>query len=62
MIHQLREGEGHAKRQKAIQKRKLPERFLTDDSVVGDEVDPADFFDPEEFDVYRRDPPSSIRP
>jgi hypothetical protein len=59
MIHQLREGEGREKRQKPISKAKLPEPNLTDDSAIGDEIDPADFFDPEEFDVYRRDPKSS---
>ena len=55
MNHQLREGEEGQKRQIATPKTKLPTQFLTDDSVVGDEIDPADYFDPEEFSVDRRD-------
>jgi hypothetical protein len=33
----------------------LSEPYLTDDSVVGDDIDPAEFLDPEEFGVNRRD-------
>jgi len=30
-------------------------RNLTPDAVADDEIDPADFFDPEEFGIRRRD-------
>ncbi len=59
MNHQLRVGEGDPKRQTVTLNTGSREPKLTDDSVVGDEVDPADFLDPEEFDVYRRDSQSS---
>jgi hypothetical protein len=54
MNQQLREEEVGKKRQKETLKTDLLEPSLTDDSVVGDEVDPADLIDPEEFGV----PPS----
>jgi hypothetical protein len=52
MNHQLREGEEGPKRQIASPNSAVRERYLTDDSVVGDEIDPAE---PEEFGVDRRD-------
>jgi hypothetical protein len=55
MNQQLREGEGDTKRQKETLKTSPLDRKLPDDSVVGDEVEPADLFDPEEFGVGRLD-------
>jgi hypothetical protein len=54
MNQQLREGDDRQKRQKETLKAGLLEPKLTDDSVVGDEVDPTDLFDPEEFVAGRR--------
>jgi hypothetical protein len=61
MTQQLSEGEGRKKLQKRTLKAGLLEPKLTDDSVVGDEVDPAGSFDPEEFVVVGRDSNSSVR-
>ena len=55
MNHQLREWESDTKRRKEILKTGSQEPKLTDDSVVGDEIDPVEFYDPEEFGVDRRD-------
>jgi hypothetical protein len=56
MRHQLREGEEVKKR-----KKKVGERLATGsktnepaaEELTDDEIDPADFFDPEEFGVRR---------
>ena len=55
MNHQLREREERGKRPNGTLKTGSLERKLTDDSVVGDEIDPAEVFDPEEVGVDRRD-------
>ena len=58
MRHQYNEGGGYKKRQE-----KVAERLNTGsqknepapDELTDDEIDPADFFDPEEFGIRRRD-------
>jgi hypothetical protein len=58
MRHQLGEGEEVKKRKKKIAGRLTTgsqKNELASDALTDDEIDPADFFDPEEFGFGRRD-------
>jgi hypothetical protein len=57
MRHQSREGEESKKRLKRVAggpKTGLEKSDLAADTSPDDEIDPADFFDPEEFGIHRR--------
>ncbi len=56
MRHQLGEGEEVKKRQKKVGDRPATgsqKNEPTPDELTDDEIDPADFFDPEEFGIRR---------
>ena len=58
MRHQLGEGEEVKKRDKKVVDRLktgLQKNEPASDALTDDEIDPADFFDPEEFGLGRRD-------
>jgi hypothetical protein len=61
MRHQSGEMEEHKKRRNPNVEAGLRARNLTPDTGLTDDIDPADFFDPEEFGT-RRPSPKSIRP
>ena len=54
MRHQLGEGENPELRRKRIANTSAQDENLAPDFVADDEIDPADFFDPEEFGFRRR--------
>jgi hypothetical protein len=55
MIRQSGEAEEHQKSRKRRAETGFEEWNLTPDVVMDDEIDPADYFDPEEFGIRRRD-------
>ena len=55
MRHQSREEKERKKRNILTDKTALPARNLAPDLGMDDDIDPADFFDPEEFGISRRD-------
>jgi hypothetical protein len=61
MIRQIGEEKERKKRRKPTAQSGLRARNLTPDPTACDEIDAADFFDPEEFGIGRRDF-KSIRP
>jgi hypothetical protein len=52
MRHQSREGEEHKKRSN-LAKTGSKEEHATPEVLIDDDIDPADFFDPEEFGFRR---------
>ena len=55
MRYQSGEEKERKKRHKRTAEMGSEARNLTPDAVADDEIDPADFFDPEEFGIRRRD-------
>ena len=61
MIRQLGEDKKPKKRNNRGGEMEFQARNLTPDTTADDDIDPADYFDPEEFSIGRRDF-KSIRP